>query len=80
MTMLCSLLEKHIDGSWWYHSGCTFDSISEVESCFERMFWWDLKRQHTCFIHQTPLPQESCCTKDFKTFEFAGELKWKESD
>lgn len=77
--VLYSLLEKHNDGTWWYHPGCTFDSQQAAEDAFKKMFWWDLSRPHKIFEHRKPLFQEySTCTKDFKTFEFGGEIKWEE--
>lgn len=69
-----SLLERHVDGSWWYHPGMTYDTREECEKRFKRSFWWDLGRQHTVLEHTQPLPQQSCCTWDFKTFEAYGEI------
>ena len=68
-----SLLEQHNDGSWWYHPGCTTDKKEEAEELFRKMFWWDLDRPHTVIEHKLPLPQDiSRCTRDFKTYDFAG--------
>lgn len=79
--MMYSLLERHADGSLWYHPGHTFATPEEVEADFKRTFWWDLDRPHLVFEHDKPLFQEySTCTKDGgKTFHFAGEIKWEQN-
>lgn len=67
-----SILERHNDGSWWYHPGMTFGTPEECEERFRSSFWWDLDRPHKVIEHSVPLPKETCYTFDFKTFEFGG--------
>ena len=73
-----SLLEQHVDGSWWYHPGDTFETEAEVEQCFqEGIGRFDPDRPHQAFEHQEPLCQErSTCTFDFKTFMWGGMIFW----
>ena len=56
--MMYSLIERHLDGSWWYHPGHTFDTPEEAEECFKRSFWWDLERPHKVIEHAEPLFQK----------------------
>lgn len=66
-----SLLEQHIDGSWWYHPGDTFETEEEVEQCFQRIYG------HWSPEHAEPLCQDyATCTFDFKVFEFGGIIQW----
>lgn len=67
-----SLLEQHKDGSWWYHPGMTYETPEECEDRFKASFWWDLDRPHKVIKHSVPFPKETCCTRDFKTFEAYG--------
>lgn len=73
-----SLLEQHVDGSWWYHPGDTFETEEEVEQCFQQVYGhWTPDRPHRTFKHDEPLFQEySTCTFDFKVFEFGGMIHW----
>lgn len=73
-----SLLEQHIDGSWWYHPGDTFETEVEVEQCFQRKYGhWSPDRPHKAFKHAEPLCQDyATCTFDFKVFEFGGIIHW----
>jgi hypothetical protein len=73
-----SLLEQHIDESWWYHPGDTFETETEVEQRFQEEFGtYDPERPHMAFEHNEPLCQDqSTCTFDFKTFEFGGMVFW----
>lgn len=73
-----SLLEQHMDGSWWYHPGDTFDTEAEVERCFQRNYGhWSPGRPHKAFKHAEPLYQgHATCTFDFKVFEFGGIIFW----
>ena len=76
-----SLLERHIDGPWWYHPGMTFNTAKQARDAFKRRFWWDLSRVHKVFKHQKPLPQAyDSYTTDFKTFYFGGIAVWKDCD
>lgn len=29
---MISILEQHVDGSWWYHPGETFDTMEAAEA------------------------------------------------
>ena len=74
---LFSVLEQHVDGSWWYHPGLTYATKEEAEQGFLEHFWWDKGRPHMIFEHTEPLCQEiSTCTRNFKTFDFQGLIKW----
>ena len=75
-----SLLEQHIDGTWWYHPRprSTFDTPEEVEEAFKKIFWWDLSRLHMVFEHSKPLFQRySTYTRDFKVFLFDDIIRWE---
>ena len=68
-----SLLEQHNDGSLWYHPGWTFDTKEQAEEKFKKSFWFDENRPHMIIEHDEPIFQDySTCTRDGKTFEFAG--------
>ena len=75
-----SLLEQHIDGSWWYHPGDTFETEEEVENAFRKRFWWDLERPHRSFKHDKPLLQEhsTCLMRNGEAFGFGGMVLWTE--
>lgn len=73
--MFYSVLEQHIDGSWWYHPWCpSFDNKEEAEACAEKR-WPD--RPHMVFEHEKPMfDRWSTCTFDFQRFSCAGEVFW----
>jgi hypothetical protein len=52
----------------------TYNTPEECEERFKASFSHDLDRPHIVIKHSVPLPQQSCYTFDFKTFEFAGEI------
>lgn len=80
-TVFYSVLERHNDGSWWYHPGFTRHTVEEAELKFAHSFSWDLSRPHKIFRHEKPLPQEhSICTFDFKRFSFGGVVVWTETE
>lgn len=66
-----SLLEQHLDGSWWYH-GNTFATRAEAEAFSARWIWWDKGRPKTILEHERPLPKKTLSTHDFKTFKEVG--------
>ena len=74
---LYSVLERHNDGAWWYHCG-TFSNRKWAEEYLETWIPFDKDRPKMVFEHTKPLPQQSCCTKNFKTFEFGGVILWRE--
>lgn len=74
--MLYSVLEQHVDNSWWYHPKLTFNSPEEAEEEFKKCFYWDLGRPYKIFEHKDPLPQKDICTFDFKVFHFHGLVEW----
>lgn len=65
--MKYSLLEQHIDGSWWYH-GHTFDRWYEAADFRRRWIWWDEKRNKRIIGHDDELPRETLYTCDFQKF------------
>lgn len=71
--MLYSVLERHNDGSYWHH-GKTFNTREEAEKFMADWIPWDPQRGKRIIEHQKPLPNEPCCTFDFKNFGFAGEI------
>ena len=75
--MLYSLLERHNDGSWWYHPGWTFDTPEKAEEHFKEVFQFDPTRPHKVFKHEEPMFQEySTSTFDFEKFDFGGYVHW----
>ncbi len=77
--MYFSVLEKHEDGSWWWHPWLNrqpYSTPQEAEECFRRMFPEE-KRVHVVFAHQKPFNLKiSVCTLDFINFHFGGYIHW----
>lgn len=71
--MLYSCLERHVDGSYWYH-GDTFETREQAETFLEKFIWWDPSREKRIIEHEKPINPNNgyCCTFDFHTFEFGG--------
>lgn len=78
--MLYSVLEQHLDGSWWYHPWVgTYKTKEEAEASFHKHF--DDGRPHLLYEHMKPLFQRfSTCTHDFVNFEFGGKIMWTKED
>ena len=78
---MVSILEKHVDGSWWYHPGDTYDSLEMAKKGYQE-FWGKHhpERPVKFFEHEEPLNQEmATCTLDFKVFHFWGKIFWPKS-
>ena len=75
--MYYSALEQHKDGSFWYH-GHTFENKEDAEKFVADWISWDPGRIKKVFEHKKPLPDQTCCTFDFKHFGFAGAILWAE--
>ena len=75
--MIYSVLEQHKDGAWWYHPGYSYDTEEKAKQeadAFSKRFD---NRPTMVFSHEVQLPQKhSTCTRDFKTFGFAGGVEW----
>lgn len=72
--MYYSLLEKHNDGSWWYHK-TTFRSAEDAYKFREAWTKWDKDGNKRLIEHEDTLPKETLWTFDFKHFyNIAGEL------
>lgn len=68
-----SYLEKHNDGSWWYHRR-SYETKEEAEESFRKSFWWDIDRKHKIIKHNEQFPDMTLSTFDFHTFKGIGGL------
>lgn len=66
-----SVLEKHKDGSWWYH-GHTFPTWGEADAYRKQWIWWDKDRPKTVIGHDDPLPELTLSTGDLRDFRSVG--------
>lgn len=74
---LYSVLEQHLDGSWWYHLGWTFETREAAEQKIREGLWFDPQRPMRLFEHHRPFPQDhGRYTRDLKTFGIAGYIDW----
>lgn len=72
-----SVLEQHIDGSWWYHPGYSFHTEEEAKQRAEEFSKNHDNRITKVFEHTEPMFQKySTCTRDFEIFEFQGIVEW----
>lgn len=62
-----TVLEQHVDGSWWHH-GKTFDTWGEAHDFMRKWIWWDEKRNKQIIGHDDELPRETLYTCDFQKF------------
>lgn len=71
--MLFSCLERHNDGSFWYH-GNTFNSHEQAEIFLKSWIPWDPNRKKLIIEHATPITTYFgvCYTYDFRKFEYGG--------
>lgn len=69
--MLYSCLERHVGGSYWYH-GDTFQTREQAETFIAEWIPWDPDREKRIIEHEKLLPNETCYTFDFHTFESFG--------
>lgn len=70
--MMYSVLEQHVDGSWWYHTGMTESTEKAAEEHFNRVFWFDKNRPHKVVAHTKPFPQKDLSSFDCKFFGYGG--------
>lgn len=68
-----SYLERHNDGSWWYHR-CSFNTKEEAEESFRKSFWWDAEREHKIIKHDEPFPDITLFTYNGNVFRGIGGL------
>ena len=68
-----SYLEKHNDGSWWYHKE-SYATKEEAENSFNKSFWWDKNREHVIIKHYKPLPNMTLSTFNGNLFKGIGGL------
>lgn len=72
--MTYSLLERHADGSWWYHK-TSFRSRKDAEAFKETWINWDKDRDKRIIETEDSLPKETLWTYDLKHFySLNGEL------
>lgn len=77
MSKFYSWLEQHIDGSWWYHPGYTFNTRKKAESDLQKATSWLGDRPTRIFEHDELLPQDfATYTFNFRVFEFGGTIQW----
>lgn len=69
-SMCYSILEKHVDGWWWYHPRLTGRSMEEV--CGKVSDWMRETRPVIVIEHDKPFPPEDWTTLDFKNFRNMG--------
>ena len=71
--MLFSCIERHVDGSFWFH-GYTFNTREQAETFMAGWIPWDPEREKRIIEHETPIKTHygNCCKFDFHTFEFGG--------
>ena len=71
--MLFSCIERHDDGSFWFH-GDTFNTRKQAETFMAGWIPWDPEREKRIIEHETPITTHygNCYTFDFHTFEFGG--------
>ena len=75
---MVSIVEQHVDGSWWYHPGETWATMAEAQEGYKE-FWgkWHPERPYRLFEHDEPMCQQmATCTFDFKVFHFGGMIRW----
>ena len=71
--MYYSCLERHNNGSFWYHGHkYTFESREKAEMFLKQWIPWDPEREKAIIEHEKLLPNETCCTFDFHKFENCG--------
>lgn len=68
--MYYSVVEQHVDGSWWYHRK-TFETKEEALEYAQGALDWRDSRQ-IVFEHSTKLPDETLWTRNFQDFYWAG--------
>ena len=66
-------VERHNDGSWWWHSYMGYaQSEEEAEEIFSRFFWYDIKRPHKILAVENHFPESgkdtSWFSRDLKHF------------
>ena len=67
--MIYSVLEQHLNGSWWYHPGMSYNTREAAE---ERAREFP-DRPTKVIKHEQPMPQDvSRYSFDCKHFDFAG--------
>lgn len=71
--MFFSCIERHVDGSFWYH-GDTFQTREQAETFMAGWIPWDPDREKRIIEHEKPINPNNgyCYTFDFHTFEFGG--------
>ena len=68
--MYYSVVEQHVDGSWWYHRK-TFETKEEALEYAQGALGWRDSRQ-IVFEHSTKLPDETLWTRNFQDFYWVG--------
>ena len=68
--MYYSIVEQHVDGSWWYHRK-TFETKEEALEYAQGALDWRDSRQ-IVFKHSKKLPDETLWTRNFQDFYWAG--------
>lgn len=68
--MYYSVVEQHIDGSWWYHRK-TFETKEEALEYAQGALDWRDSRQ-IVFKHSKKLPDDTLWTRNFQDFYWVG--------
>lgn len=68
--MYYSVVEQHIDGSWWYHRK-TFETKEEALEYSSVALGWRDSRQ-IVFEHTNKLPDQTLWTRNFEEFLWVG--------
>lgn len=68
--MYYSVVEQHVDGSWWYHRE-TFETKEEALKYAQGALGWRDSRQMV-LEHSTKLPDETLWTRNFQDFYWPG--------
>lgn len=77
MSKFYSVLEQHIDNSWWYHIGWTFNSKEEAETFAKDFSERFDDRPTRIYEHDEPLINESMEYLESDTFGFSGLIYWE---
>lgn len=71
-----SVLEQHVDGSWWYHPKETNNTREEAEAMGAKLYAsgkYLQPRPYKIIEHDKPFPQDmSRCSFDCVHFDYAG--------
>lgn len=76
MKTLYSVLEQHLDGTWWYHPRYTFSTREEAEKEAQEFSERMDNRPTMIFEHTEPMFQEYSTALYGDVFHFGGMIEW----